>query len=410
MLDLTPAVALLQSPDAAGLLRAALTGASGAEVPGFTAELTGWQYRPGAEVTAGYRVTYADGEREVVDHLFATTADLGDAAASVAADGLRFWVWRHPHDPRLPGLAAACDPEAVGSWPGVGPGLTRLDLLSYRPLRRAVLRATSQTGDTYLKVLRPDRAENLAARQGLLAAAGLTPALAGRPAPGVLVTPEASGVSLATRLAGSGDLPSGEALIDLLDRLPEGLADLERRPAWADRLDFHAATAVQRLPEQAGRINALATRIQRALDTAPVGPLVPTHGDFYEANVLVDEERLGLIDLDNAGPGLREDDLACLLAHVAALPALSPDRYGRVPGLLAEWTRDFCTRVHPAALAARVSAVLLSLVAGGDDAQAGHRLDLAEAWVDARGEAPTVVVPAAGSAGRANLNGSQEAK
>jgi hypothetical protein len=327
-LDLTPAAALLQSPDAAGLLRAALTGVPDADVPGFTAELTGWQYRPGAEVTAGYRVSYADGQREVVDDLFATTADLGDAAASVAADGLRFSVWRHPHDPRLRGLAAACDPDQARAWPGVGPGLRRLDLISYRPLRRAVLRASSETGDAYLKVLRPDRADRLAIRQRLFADAGLTPALAGRPAPGVLVTPEAPGVSLASRLAEPDGVPTTGAVVELLDRLPAGLAELDRRPAWSDRLDFHAATAAQRLPEQTGRIQALAAHVQQALDTAPVGPPVPTHGDFYEANVMVDGDRLGLIDLESAGPGLREDDLACLLAHLAVLPSLPPGTSG----------------------------------------------------------------------------------
>jgi hypothetical protein len=402
-LDLTPAAALLRSPDAAGLLRAALTGVPDADVPGFTAELTGWQYRPGAEVTAGYRITYTDGGREVVDHLFATTADLGDAAASAAADGLRFSVWRHPYDPRLPGLASACDPDRVRTWPRVGPQLSRLDLLGYRPLRRAVLRATTPAGDTYLKVVRPERAEQLAIRQRLFAAAELTPELAGRPAPGVLVTPAAPGVSLATRLAGAGEVPSADALVDLLDRLPAGLAGLERRPAWSDRLDFHAGTAAQRLPDRAGRIQVLAARVQDVLDTAPVGPLVATHGDFYEANVFADGARLSLIDLDNAGPGRREDDLACLLAHLAALPALSPGHYAHVPALLDAWTEEFASRVHPAALASRVAAVLLSLVTSGEGGQAAHRLDLAEQWVLRSMREPSSAAPRSAAPAPASL-------
>ena len=407
MVELPLAAALLQSADAAGLLRAALTGVPDADVPGFRADLTTWQYRPGAEVTAGYRVTYRDSGREVVDHLFATTADLGEAAASVAAEGFRFSVWRHPDDPRLPGLAAACDPDEVRTWPGVGPGLSRLDLISYRPLRRAVLRATTATGTAYLKVLRPDRAERLATRQRLFAEADLTPALSGRPATGVLVTPRAPGVPLTTLLAGSGELPSAAGIVDLLDRLPPGLAALDRRPAWSDRLDFHAATAVQRLPEESGRIEALAGELQRLLGTTPVGPPVPTHGDFYEANVMVDGDQLGLIDLENAGPGLREDDLACLLAHLAVLPGLSPAHYGRVPGVLADWTDDFSGRVHPVALAARVAAVLLSLVAGGEGDQAEHRLELAEAWARSMRE-PSSAGPATPEQRPASLNDEQE--
>lgn len=403
MLDLEPAAALLQSDDAAGLLRAALTGSPTTDVPGFVAEFTSWQYRPGAEVTAGYRVSYSAAGQDVVEHLFATTADVGAPAATVEAGGLRFCVWRHPADPRLPGLAAACDPNQVKGWDAVGPGLARLDLLGYRPLRRAVLRASGPEGDVFAKVLRPERVQHLVVRQQLFAEAGLTPALVGRPAPGVLLTPAAPGVPLATLLAGHAEPPTPAALVGLLDRLPAGLADLERRPAWAERLDFHAATARQRLPDRAGRVDAVVGVIQRVLDTAPVGPLVPTHGDFYEANVFADGDRLSLIDVDNAGPGRREDDLACILAHVAALPTLSPGHYAHLPALLDAWTDDFSARVHPAALAARVAAVLLSLVTGGAGDQAVHRLDLAEEWARRSMREPSSTGPRSPAPARVSL-------
>lgn len=385
MISLDREAALLQSPDAAGLLLVALTGDPGADLPGFAATLIDWQYRPGAEVTAGYQVHYPDGRGGTTsEHLYATTADVGPSAVTVARDGLRFGVWRHPADPRLPGLAPACDPHTVLGWLNGTPAAFDLTLLSYRPLRRAVLRATADGRVSYLKVLRPERADRLAVRQELLATAGITPALSARPATGVLVTPAASGRQLAEVLASPGDLqlPGPDALVELLDRLPSGLLDLPRRPAWADRLDFHTATAIDRLPGEADRLAALAARLQPVLDSAPVGPVVPTHGDFYEANLMVDSARLSLIDLDASGPGLREDDLACLLAHVAVLPGLSPDHYAGVPPILDAWTADFADRVHPAALFARVAAVILSLVAGGEVGQAEHRLELAEAWAD----------------------------
>ena len=385
MINLDRAAALLQSSDAAGLLLVALTGDPHAELPGFTATLIDWQYRPGAEVTAGYEVHYPDGRGGTAsEHLYATTADVGPPAVTVARDDLSFGVWRHPDDPRLPGLAPACDPHTVLGWLDGVPATFDLTMLGYRPLRRAVLRATADDRVSYLKVLRPERAERLAVRQNLLADAGLTPALSSRPAPGVLVTPAASGRPLAELLASPGDpwLPDAAALVGLLDRLPSGLVDLPRRPAWADRLDFHTATAIDRLPSEADRLAALAARLQTVLDAAPVGPVVPTHGDFYEANLLVAGSRLTLIDLDASGPGLREDDLACLLAHVAVLPALSPDHYSDVPPVLDVWTADFAERVAPAALFARVAAVILSLVAGGEDGQAEHRLGLAEAWAE----------------------------
>lgn len=387
MSDLDRAAALLQSHDAAGLLLAAITGDPCATVPGFAAELTGWQYRPGAEVTAGYTVRYRDSDgRELTEFLYATSAPVGPPAATLSRDELDIGVWRHPHDPRLPGLVAACDPGTVLGWLAEAgrptPAAFDLTLVGYRPLRRAVLRATADDVVSYLKVLRPDRAERLAVRQELLAGAGLTPPLLGRPAPGVLLTSAASGRPLAALLARPDDpgVPSAATLVSLLDRLPTGLAALDLRPAWADRLDFHAGTAGQRLPDQAGRIAALAARLQALLDAAPVGPIVPTHGDFYEANIMVEGAELTLIDLDAAGPGRRDDDLACLLAHVAVLPGLSPLHYGHLVEVLAAWTAEFAARVPPSSLYPRVAAVILSLVAGGEADQAEHRLDLAEQW------------------------------
>jgi len=365
-------------------LLAALTGDPAAALPGFGAMLTTWQYRPGAEVTAGYTVTYPDATGvQVTDYLFATAADV-PAPARLTRDGMTFGVWRHPLDPMLPGLASACDPATVQGWLKVAPAAFDLTLLGYRPLRRAVLQATADAHTTYLKVLRPERAERLAVRQNLLATAGLTPAIAARPAPGVLVTPAAAGRSLAAALATPGDagLPTPAELVALLDRLPAALAELPRRPAWSDRLDFHTATAIDRVPEQAERLRLLQRRLQEVLDAAPVGPIVATHGDFYEANLFVDGPTLTLIDVDASGPGRREDDLACLLAHLAVLPGLSPDHYSAVPGILAEWTDDFASRVAPSALFGRVAAVVLSLVAGAGGDQAEHRLEIAESWAD----------------------------
>jgi hypothetical protein len=384
MTDLERAAALLQSADAGGLLLAALTGDPAAALPGFASHLTTWQYRPGAEVTAGYSVAYPDPSgRMVHDELFVTTAGV-PAPATLSRDGLDFAVWRHPGDPLLPGLAPACDPTTVMGWLHTSPNDFDLTLLGYRPLRRAVLRATADDDLTYLKVLRPERADRLAVRQELLADAGLTPPLRARPAPGVLVTPAASGRSLAHVLASPGDpeLPTPDDLVALLDELPQPLLDLPRRPAWADRLDFHTATAVDRLPEQTRRLRALQRRLQPVLDTAPVGPIVPTHGDFYEANLMVSGSQLTLIDLDACGPGRREDDLACMLAHLAVLPGLSPEHYQEVPAILSRWTDAFASRVAPAALLARVAAVVLSLVAGADADQAEHRLEIAEAWAE----------------------------
>ena len=82
---------------------------------------------------------------------------LTDSPGLVRLDGDdgRLLAWRHPHDPALPALVTACDPSLLqGLLPGAGP-VTELELVGYRPLRRAVLRAVRDGTTTYVKVLRP---------------------------------------------------------------------------------------------------------------------------------------------------------------------------------------------------------------------------------------------------------------
>ncbi|MGC3953860.1 MAG: hypothetical protein QM804_06345 [Propionicimonas sp.] len=385
---------LLTSPEAAGLLQAALTGDPEVVLPGFTAELDDLHYRPGSEVTAIYTVSFqaSDGQ-PATEHLLATTADVSGQVATLRRDGITLRVWRHPADPRLPGLAPSCDPATVLGWLGDAQprlreaGALHLELLAYRPLRRAVLRATADDEHFYLKVMRPGYDDRLATRQNLLASAGLTVPLLARPVPGVLISPSIAGHSLAHQLvdwqAGRAALPSPLALTSLLDRLPSATLALPKRSSWSENLDFHAATARQQLPSEAARIDALAAAVADALGQGRHGPIVPTHGDFYEANIFVDGSTLRFIDIDSVGPGLREDDLACCLAHLAVLPGLDPQAYPRIPEVLDAWQHAFEQQVDPQDLRARTAGVLLSLISGAEPDQALHRLEIAEHYAGA---------------------------
>lgn len=378
---------LLTSPEVAGLLQLALTGDPQVVLPGFTARQDDLHYRPGSEVTAIYTVTYQSATNQTqVEHLVATTAAVQGAVATLSSGDTTLRVWRHPADPRLSSFAAACDPRIVLGWLADAglktPGALHVELLGYRPLRRAVLEVDADSERYYLKVMRPGYDEPLVQRQEILAQAGLTVPILARPAPGVILTPSAPGRSLAQVLAdgaaGGSWVPEPADLVALLDRLPSQVLGLPTRKSWSQHLDFHAATACQQLPEQTTRINALQTRIDRVLSEHRHGPVVPTHGDFYEANIFVNGTRLSLIDIDSVGPGLREDDLACCLAHLAVLPTLDPDGYHHVAELLQDWRQAFEATVDPIDLRARTAAVLVSLISGADPDQALLRLGLAE--------------------------------
>ena len=378
------ALALMTSPEAGSVLQLAVTGDPGAELPGFRFELDRVHHRPGADVSAIYQIWYDLPSSQVPteEWLGLTTVEVTDGVTTLVHNDLVLRAWRHPADPRLPGLSAACDAEVVAGWMGAP---VELEMLAYRPLRRAVLAARGERS-AFIKVLRPGKASGLAQRQSLLHGAGIAPAVLGEPRPGVVVSAAADGISLAQALVAWPDhpaqLPSAASLVALLDALPAEAVRFPRRESWSDRTDFHAAGAAAVLPDQADEIHSLAGEITRLLALAPSGPVVASHGDYYEANIFTRDGRAtSVIDLDSLGPGRRDDDLACLLGHVAVLPNLSPEHYPRVAEVVETWRTEFERVVHPASLRARTAAVILSLVSGADVPTALARLDLARAWL-----------------------------
>lgn len=388
------ALALLTGPRAGEMLRAALA-KDGAELAEWAVHEL--HHRPGAGVTVGYTVSYVTPQGERSDYLLLSTAELSDESvaagrAAKLSDGTTtVFAWRHPLDPELPALEVACDPArvapllAAAGFADVADGV-ELELLAYRPTRRAVLRVRTAGATWYLKVVRPSQVEAIGSRHALLAEAGLpTPRVHLADARGLVVLDELTGTPLASALAadGAADLDPMR-LVEVLDRLPATLLELKRRPAWTDRIAHHGQAAQAALPEEAERIAAAVARVQTGSEHADLGPVVPTHGDFYEAQLFVrDGQVVGLLDVDTAGPGSRVDDLACLLGHLDVLPGLAPDVYPHVPATVDRWLAAFDRVVDPVALRLRTAGVVLSLVAGARSKdEARSRLERAEAWLD----------------------------
>ncbi|WP_454086108.1 aminoglycoside phosphotransferase family protein [Georgenia sp. Marseille-Q6866] len=388
-------VALLTGPGAGEVLGAALA-AEGASLGPWRVHTV--HHRPGAGVTVGYTVrTGGDGPD---DYLCATTgrvtAPAGEGLVRLESGGSVGHGWGHPADPELPALAAACSPAGLAERLGVE-RQPAVELLAYRPLRRAVVRARGTglaDGEVYAKVVRPRALHQLATRHRVLTAAGVpAPEVLHEDDDGLLVIRAGRGTSLANALARGMEPARARAVLDdvvaVLDRLPAAALELPRRPAWAERSGHYAHAASVVLPEHRARIEALADGVAAALASTDAGPVVPTHGDLYEANLLMTDGRVStLLDVDSLGPGHRVDDLACLLAHVSVLPHLAPRTYPGVPAVLETWTERCERLVDPGALRARAAGVVLSLVAGarrtgaaGWRADAEGRLAEAESWL-----------------------------
>lgn len=289
-------------------------------------------------------------------------------------------VWAFPDDPALPGLAAAADADLVRRRLRPRPASVTLEPLRYRPRRRAVLRYRLD-GDRVLfaKVVTPGRGRRLLALTDALRGTGLRLALpTGRVAPGALVLPLLPGVSLRDLLLTGGPLPSP-------DRVAALSVELHRRSSPAlpsAELTFHR-TAVRRRVDPATALCAArvvarllpaegcaAGRVAEAVigwaeESEPPEEWI-VHGDLYENQVLVHGDSLGLIDLDDLGPGDPLLDAANFSAHLLVLGASGSLGAAVILRYREELRTAFCRilDVDPAALAWREAYCLLRLASG----------------------------------------------
>lgn len=372
---LLPAARHLVGADAVELLGAAVAHAGGRIEEAAVAQV---QHRPGLDLVVRYDTVvtwgHAPARRETL--LAAATArgapvgTLRLESDGLEGDGLEAGVWRYPFDPELPALEAAVTPV----------GEDRLEVVAYRPTRRAVVRLTAADGTTtYRKVVRPREAAGLVAVHRGLAVAGLpVPAvLDADPAAGRLTLEGLGGETLRGRLLGSrtGWPPVGDVveLVEAVAHVDLGTAVRPARLSLADATAGHARALLAILPDEGRRLDRLTAAV------ADVGRVDPTrartvHGDLYEAQIMVTGRRVsGLLDLDDVHLGDPLDDAAVVVGH---LHLVRPDgrahrehlgRYRRrLRDALAE---AFAPGGDRAELDRRTAAVLVGLATGSFRAQ-----------------------------------------
>ncbi|WBQ04096.1 phosphotransferase [Kribbella sp. CA-293567] len=376
---------------AAGEILAAAVGAGGGELLSWRADQVDHH---GGGTTVAYRAEVLR-DSVVRSEVFCATAGgaLPDGVAILGDDELQVGVWAAAADPLLPGMRAAMNPAAVSALfenCGLGKGEVGLKLLSYRPLRRAVVEATGALGRLYLKVVPPAKVEALHDRHQLLTRAGVpAPKSLGWSDDGLLVLENLPGKNLRSVLRSGGPLPDPSELVRVLDALPAELLDAPRRTSWLERTEYYARSVGNVVPELAASAAELAAKIVAESNS---GPIVPVHSDFYEAQVFVDARGsvTGLLDVDTAGPGDRLDDLACLVGHLDVLAQVLPRHASAIGAYSAHCLSTFDRHVDPRQLRLRVASVVLSLATGPHRVQeAGwrqatrERLLLAESWVEA---------------------------
>ncbi|MBK5223699.1 MAG: aminoglycoside phosphotransferase family protein [Acidimicrobiia bacterium] len=352
-------------------------------------------YRPGRDLVVSYdaRVSWS-GRAPVAETVCAGTTVDGPPQGAVAleADGMSVGVWRYPFDPALPGLERAVWVAPVGELLGVDPARLRLAVRAFRPSKRAVVHATWPGGEAYVKVVAPDRLAGLVERHAVLGAAGVPvpEVLATDVEHGLLAMRALHGTDMRVRLIeGSSALPSGGEIRDLVTAFASvdlGRAD-SRRPPLLDAAPRHAALVRSVLPEVGDELDALLSRL--AVVSVVGRPMVTIHGDLHDAQIRIDDQGriVGVLDVDDAGPGDPLDDLARVLGHMVALSLLAGSDTITILDRVERMRTEMVDPAELAQLDVRVAAALVGLATGpfraqDDDWRQGVRrvLDAAARW------------------------------
>lgn len=358
--------------------------------------------RPGAGVSVGYFVSARATDRDFTTYLTASTEKVDNSAAVLTFNDpegiipVPIYVWQFPNDPALPALAQATNVAAMTQlWPQRKE--LEASVVVYRPTRRAVIEYKSEgVSFGFGKVVHPEKAAELVRRTHAVAQGEApVPAILYASDAGLVVSETATGQPLSNLIAFDADaaIDCISALEASLDALPDDVLSLDRHPSWTDRVHSYARSSKELLPESAADIDAVVEWISDVVADADALPDVASHGDFFEANILVDDAgTLTFIDLDHVGPGKRNDDWGCLLAHVSVLPFLTEDQwvsaapdepfrdrleqlnpggmrcsfYPRSEEVLERWCEYLEQRTDARDLYARAAAVTLSMVSNAD--------------------------------------------
>ena len=277
------------------------------------------KYKPGQSCLAGVTVRHQGGTSRFVVKAW-RPADPALAGKEMVDARRAITVTPFPRDDKVRGLHWLLDPAtrdtAHERLALPAPDACHLDVLAWKPERRAVFRVTR--GDTPIALVkchaRSAAAQSHAASLALAALPFTTPTVRGVNARrGVLAYDWIAGTPLThASVSPTQCVEAGRLLAQLHATRPSGLAD--RAPGQAERLRSALGTLAVILPDAFDRamraLDALAVRRD------PRGPTVPVHGDFYVKQLLATPDGLALLDFDEAAMADAHDDLAIFLAHV----------------------------------------------------------------------------------------------
>ena len=376
---------LMNSPVPAPV--AALYEAAGSTIESISRIQATW--RPGRQLTVRYRALGDGGGLAGQNDLVATVGRLPDGAMRVEGPDGAVALWVVPDDPMLPGLRSALHAPTVTrllSDLGSEQEVARCRLRSYRPGRRAVVEVRASSSSIFLKVVPPFEVDALHERHRHLAELLPVPdSLGVARGLGIVVMHALPGTDLRTLLRNGGTpIPPVPAVAGMIRDLPPPRPDWSA-PSPVDSMPRVVELLQHLLPGEGQRLDGIA----ETFGSTGAGPKVPVHGDFHEAQILVDSSRpVGLIDVDTFGWGHSADDPATMLGHLHLLAPgcrLPHQAIDLARGLNRLWDEG----LDPVDLRLRTAAVVLGLATGPFRVQSSNwpeetisRIEVAEQWVE----------------------------
>lgn len=365
---LLPAAVHLTGPHAVDVL-APVIAATGSEL--LSCRTGEMQYRPGSDLVVGYRCEVRTGDTVRTERLFAGTTVAGPPAGTLpviaespAGTELVVGVWRWPFDPMLPSLAELAAPRRASALlASIVGDVAGLEIVAFRPTERAVIRVSGSVRTAYVKVVPRASTEPLVRRHMTLAGSGVPAARVLAAGDGWMAMEALAGTTLRDRLKSHDAVLLDPArMIELLDRLStvafEGVPPVRSRVVDAMH---HGAMLAAVLPSCRELVSSVLDRVTGS--AASSSAVATVHGDLHEAQLVVDDTSvIGVLDVDDVGPGDPLDDPATLVAHLRARALASDDE--RIAAY-ADLVVDVAARRHDrAALEQRAAAVSVGLATG----------------------------------------------
>lgn len=232
-------------------------------------------------------------------------------------------VWLYPKDPALPALPTVVYPQAaevILRKIGVEPAGLTLELVAYRPGRRAVVRMATQRGTVFMKVVRPRQITELHERYQAWERAGVpVPPTLGWTDDGLLGFAALPGVPSHTVIEKLDD-----AFLDAVEALTGQYAHVAStnaaRTSLAERRTWYVQRIARMHPDLRARVDALNARIGNRMQHTAAAPQVTVHSDLHLGQIFVDPDNpgtiTGILDIDTAGVGDPADDAGAMYAHM----------------------------------------------------------------------------------------------